>query len=419
MDIPRKSAARRKKIIRIAIGAVVVAAIPVVTWALGRLKPAAPSVERAVVWVGTVKRGPMVRKVSGLGTLVPEEILWIPATTEGRVVRRLVLPGTRVKRDTVIVELSSPELEQALLDAELKLKGAEADLTKLKVTLQSDRLTQQASAETIASQARTAKLTADRDKELNRLGLKADLEAKLSEANAEDLANREKTERERLKIGLEAISAQIAVQEAQIEQYRAMYKLKLSQVEALKVRAGVDGVLAELTPEAEVGSRVAAGTRLARVVQPDKLKAELKIPETQAKDVALGQMAEVDTRNGIIRGVVSRIDPAAVNSTVTVDVRLEDELPKGARPDLSVDGTIEIEKLADVVYVDRPTSGQPHSTIMLFKLDPDGKGANRVQVKLGRASVGTIEVLDGLRVGDQVILSDMAQWDAYDRIRLN
>lgn len=419
MDIPRKSAARRKKIIRIAVGVVVVAGIALGTIALGKLKPAAPTVERAVVWVGTVKRGPMVRKVSGLGTLVPEEILWIPATTEGRVVRRLALPGTRVTRDTIIVELSSPELDQALLDAQLKVKAAEADLTKLRVNLQSERLTQQAAAETVSSEARKAKLTADRDKELNRLGLKADLEAKLSQASAEDLSNREQTERKRLDIGLEANTAQIAVQQALVEQLRAVYKLKLSQVDALRVRAGVSGVLAELTKEAEVGSRVAAGTRLARVVQPDKLKAELKVPETQAKDVAVGQPAEVDTRNGIIKGFVSRIDPAAQSGTVTVDVRLEGELPQGARPDLSVDGTVEIEKLADVVFVDRPTSGQPQSTIMLFKLDPDGKGAGRVQVKLGRASVGTIEILDGLRVGDQVILSDMAQWDAYDRIRLN
>lgn len=417
MDIPRKEAARRKRIRQITIGAFVVTTIPLVTWGLSKLKPAAPGVERATVWLDTVKRGPMLRQVRGLGTLVPEDILWIPATTDGRVEQRLALPGIVVQPETVLIVLSNPELQQATVDAEWKLRAAEAELENLRVKLESDRLTQQAAAATVESEANKSKLTADRDAELNRLGLTADIIAKTSAATAQDWANRARIEKKRLEIGLEAIKAQIAVQQAGVEQFRAMYNLKKSQVEALKVRAGVNGVLQQVP--VEVGQRVAVGTNLARVVQPEKLKAELKIPETQAKDVAIGQKADVDTRNGIIPGHVSRIDPAAKDGTVTVDVKLDGALPQGARPDLSVDGTIEIEKLSDVLYVGRPTFGQPNSLVTLFKLDADGKGANKVQVKLGRSSVNTIEILEGLRVGDQVVLSDMTQWDAYDRIRLN
>jgi HlyD family secretion protein len=417
MDIPRKEAARRKRIRQITIGALVVIAVPLVTWGLSRLKPAAPGVERATVWLDTVKRGPMLRQVRGLGTLVPEDILWIPATTDGRVEQRLALAGIVVRPDTVLIVLSNPELQQATVDAEWKLRAAEAELENLKVKLESDRLTQQAAAATVESEANKSKLTADRDAELNKLGLTADIIAKTSAATAQDWANRTRIEKKRLDIGPEAIKAQIAVQQAAVEQFRALFNLKKSQVEALKVRAGVNGVLQQVP--VEVGQRVAVGTNLARVVQPEKLKAELKIPETQAKDVAMGQKAEVDTRNGIIPGRVSRIDPAAKDGTVTVDVKLEGALPQGARPDLSVDGTIEIEKLTDVLYVGRPTFGQPNSQVTLFRLDAEGKGANRVQVKLGRSSVNTIEILEGLRVGDQVVLSDMTQWDAYDRIRLN
>jgi HlyD family secretion protein len=417
MDIPRKEAARRKRIRQIIIGTVVVAAIAAVWVGVMRLKPAAPPVEWAVVWPDTVKRGPMLRQVRGLGTLVPEDILWIPATTDGRVEQRLALPGVVVKPDTVLIVLSNPELQQALVDAEWKLKAAEAELENLRVKLQSERLTQQAAAATVTSEANKSKLEADRDFELNKLGLIADIQAKKSLATAQDWANRDQIEKKRLEIGVDAIQAQIAVQKATVEQLRALYGLKKSQVGALKVTAGVYGVLQQVP--AEVGQRVAVGANLARVVQPEKLKAELKIPETQAKDVALGQKAEVDTRNGVIPGRVSRIDPAAVNGTVTVDVKLEGALPQGARPDLSVDGTIEIEKLNDVLYVGRPTFGQPNSQVTLFKVDPDRKGATRVQVKLGRTSVNTIEILEGLRVGDQVILSDMSQYDANDRIRLN
>jgi multidrug efflux pump subunit AcrA (membrane-fusion protein) len=285
------------------------------------------------------------------------------------------------------------------------------------VKLQSDRLTQQAAAATVETDSHTARLEADRDAELSRFGLTADIQAKKSAATAQDLENRNQIEKKRLEIGLEAIQAQLAVQQATVEQLRALWQLKKSQIAAMRVKAGVAGVLQQVP--VDVGQRVTAGAILARVVQPEKLKAELKIPETQAKDVAIGQEASVDTRNGVIEGHVSRIDPAAVNGTVTVDVKLEGALPPGARPDLSVDGTIEIERLTDVLYVGRPTFGQPNSQISLFKLEPDGKGAVRVQVKLGRSSVNTIEIVDGLRIGDQVILSDMSAWDAHDRIRLN
>jgi HlyD family secretion protein len=417
MDIPRKEAARKKRIRQIVIGLVLLAAAAGVSWGLSRLKPAAPSVERATVWLDSVKRGPMLRQVRGLGTLVPEDILWIPATTDGRVEQQLALPGIVVKPDTVLIVLSNPELQQATVDAEWKLRAAEAELQNLKVKLESDRLTQEAAAATVESEANKSKLTADRDVELNKLGLEADLVAKTSVATAQDWANRARIEKKRLEINPEAIKAQIAVQQAAVEQFRALYELKKSQVQAMRVRAGVNGVLQQVP--VEVGQRVTVGTNLARVVQPEKLKAELKIPETQAKDVAMGQKAEVDTRNGIIQGRVSRIDPAAKDGTVTVDVKLEGPLPQGARPDLSVDGTIEIEKLTDVLYVGRPTFGQPNSQVTLFKLDPDGKGATRTQVKLGRSSVNTIEILEGLRVGDQVVLSDMSAQDAYDRIRLN
>ncbi len=400
----------------VAIAAIVISGVGI-TFALGRLKPAAPSVQRETVWLDTVRRGPMLREVRGLGTLVPEEILWIPATTSGRVEQRLALPGIVVNPDTVLVVLSNPELEQTTIDAEYKVRAAEADLKNLRVKLQSDRLNQQSSAATIAAEARKAKLTADRDVELERLGLKATHEATISRASAEDWANKERIEKQRLDIGVDQIEAQIAAQDAQIQQLRAMWELKKSQMAALRVKAGVRGVLQQIP--VEVGQQVAAGANLARVVQPTRLKAELKIPETQAKDVAIGQLAKIDTRNGIIPGSVSRIDPAAVNGTVTVDVKLEGELPQGARPDLSVDGTIEIEKLNDVLYVGRPTFGQPNSTVSLFKLDPDNRGATRVQVKLGRSSVNTIEILDGLRISEQVVLSDMSAWDAYDRIRLN
>jgi HlyD family secretion protein len=419
MDVPRKSAARKRLIRRIILGAIALAAIPLITMGLARLKPAAPPVERSTVWVDTVKRGPMQREVRGLGTLVPEDTLLIPATTDGRIERIFVRPGTAVKPDSIILELSNPELQTATVDLEYQHKVAEAVYVDLKVQLESKGLDQQAVAAQVSADYHQARLKADRDEQLAKAGLIPDLDLKLSKVKAEELATRTALEEKRLSITSESVQAQLAAQKVKVEQARAQYELKRKQVEQLKVRAGTEGILQQLPVPVEVGQRVTAGTALAKIVQPWKLKAELKIPETQVKDIQLGQPASIDTRNGIIAGRVSRIDPSVQNGTVTVDARLEGALPQGARPDLSVDGTIELERLTDVVYVGRPVFGQPNSTVSLFRLDADGKNATRVQVKLGRTSVNTVEVLEGLRVSDQVILSDMSTWDNYDRIRLN
>jgi HlyD family secretion protein len=417
MDVIRKDAGRKRLIRRIVLSSIVVIAVTGITFALTRLKPAAPSVEMATLWPDSVKRGPMKREVRGLGTLAPEEILFIPATTDGRVEKRLIQQGDPVKADTIIFVLSNPELQNSMVDAEFQLKTAQATYTDTQMTLEKQGLDQKATAATVNSDYKQAKLTADRDKELAKEGLIPDLNQKLSEVKAEELAMRSKLEQERLAFQKQQVQAQLAAQNAKIDQLRAMFQLKKSQVEALKVRAGIDGILTELL--VQQGQRVAIGTALAKATQPWRLKAELKIAETQAKDILIGQDAQIDTRNGIIPGKVSRIDPAVINGTRTVDVRLVGALPTGAVPDLSVDGTIELENLSDVVYVGRPVFGQPNSTITLFKIDPDGKGANRATVKLGRSSVNTIEVVDGLKVGDRVILSDMSAMDGHDRIRLN
>jgi HlyD family secretion protein len=392
-------------------------AIGSVTYGLSRLKPAAPSVDKATVWIDTVKRGPMLLEVRGLGTLVPEEILWIPATTDGRVVRRLVLPGVHLKADSVILELKNPELEQAALDAEWQLKAAQAEYNSLKAQLDSQLLDQRATAATIQAEYRQAVLNAEKDAALAQAGLGAELNSKLSRAKADELTTRNQIEQDRLSVSAASAKAQLEAQKAKVEQLRALYELKRAQLDRLQVRAGAEGVLQELL--VEVGQQVAVGTILAKVAQPTRLKAELKIPETQAKDVQIGQLAAVDTRNGVVSGHVMRIDPAVLNGTVTVDVKLEGELPKGARPDLSVEGTIEIENLRDVIYVGRPAFGQPNSTVGIFKLDEEGNGASRAQVKLGRSSVNTVEILEGLKPGDRVVLSDMSTWDAFNRIRLN
>jgi HlyD family secretion protein len=416
MDVPRQGAARKRLIRRLVGGAVLLTAIPLITVGLSRLKPAAPDVERATVWLDTVKQGPMTREVRGLGSLVPEQILWIPATTDGRVEKLLVLAGAVVKADTALAVLTNPELELAALDAEYEVKAAEARYKDLQVQLESQRLVQQADLTKIQSDYRQAKLRSDRDNKLADAGLMIELDRQISVAAAEQLDNRQQVERKRLDMAAHSMDAQLAVQRAEIDRLRALAEMKRSQVAALRVLAGADGVLQEVS--VQVGQRVGAGTILAKVVQPEKLKAELKIPETQAKDVLIGQKVQVDTRNGVIPGSVSRIDPSVRDGTVTVDVKLEGALPTGARPDLSVDGTIELEHLESVVFVGRPATGQPAGTIGLFRLGPDGKEASRVSVKLGRASVSTIEILEGLRPGDQVILSDMSQWDSYDRIRL-
>lgn len=417
MDVPRKGA-KRAKIIKRAIAIIVVlVAIPLITVGLNRLKPAAPNVERSSVWVDTVKRGPMLRNVRGLGTLVPEEILWIPAVQDGRVEKLQLRPGALVSKNSIIMELSNPELMLAMNDAEWQVRIAEATLADLKVKLETSQLEQRARTAQMESEFTRAKLQYDRDDKLSQEGLTSDLTVKLSKASSEELKKRFEIEEKRLAISGDSIDAQLASQRVQIEKLKAAFQLKKEQVEGLKIRAGADGVLQEMT--LQVGQRVTPGTILAKVAQPQKLKAELKIAETQAKDILIGQVAVIDTRNGTVDGRVSRIDPAVVNGTVTVDVRLEGKLPDGARPDLSVDGTVEIERLNEVVFVGRPVFGQANSLVTLFRLDPATKEANRIQVKLGRSSVNTIEILEGLNVGDQVILSDMSAWDAHNRIKLN
>jgi len=416
MDIPRKSAARNRRIRQIVYSACGLLLVGAISLGLSRLKPAAPGVERATVWIDTVKRGPMVRQVRGLGRLAPEDIRWIPAASEGRVERRLVMPGTPVRADTVLLELSNPELEVAALDALSQLKSAAAELENLHVKLQTELLDKQAVAAGVESEYNQAKAESETNQALAKDGLIPDLTLKVSRAKAEGLSARHEIEGKRLAIQPEAAKAQLAMQQTKVEQLRALYNLKRSQVEALKVRAGAAGMLQELP--IEVGQRVVPGTNLARVANPLRLKAELKVPETQAKDVVIGQKASIDTHNGEIAGKVIRIDPAVQQGNVTVDVALIGPLPKGCRPDLSVDGTIELENLADVVNVGRPALGQEKSTIQLFKLEPDGKHASKVLVKLGRVSVSTVEIVEGLKPGDEVILSDMNRWDTVDRIRL-
>ena len=420
MDVPRKGAARQRLIRRIAIGTVLAIVIPAATWGVMRLKPAAPTVEGATVWRDTVKRGPMLLNVRGLGTLVPDEIFWLAALTDGRVEQIYLRPGADLRPETVILKLSNPELELAAVDAEWQLRQAEANLKDLRVKLESQRLEQHSAAARVQADMVKAKLEADLEERLRKDGLTSELKTKLTRATADELANRYEIEKKRLEISGDSVEAQIAAQNVQIEKLRAAWQLKKQQVAQLTIRAGTTGVLQQLggTAPIEVGQRLAAGTPLAKIANPRRLKAELKIAETQAKDIMLGQVASIDTRNGVIAGRVSRIDPAVINGTRTVDVRLEGELPPGAVPDLSVDGTVELVRLDDVLFVGRPVYGQPNSMVSLFKVDPATQEAHRVQVKLGRTSVSTIEIVDGLKLGDQVILSDMSQWDAHNRIQL-
>jgi HlyD family secretion protein len=417
MDIPRKSQARRRLILRILVGVTLLGAAGATTWRLSQLQQAAPGVDLASVWIEPVKRGPMIRQVRGIGNLVPEEITWVPAVTEGRVEKRLVQPGERVTARTVIMILSNPQLEHETVNAEWDLKAAESQYKDLEVKLESQNLTQEADAAKLNSDYTQAKLTAEAHEQLLKLGLYSELDYKTDKIRAEQLGDRIVIEKKRLEINKESIQAQLAVQKVKLDQLRAVYDLKKSQLEQLKVQAGIPGVLQQLA--VEVGQRIGPGTNLARVSNPRKLKAELKIAETQAKDVQVGQPAAIDTRNGVIQGRVSRKDPSAQGGTVTVDVALIGDLPTGAVPDLTVDGVVELERLEDIVFVSRPVQGQPDGLITLFKLVEGGREAIRVPVKLGRASVKTIEILDGLKPGDRVILSDMSQQDGVDRIRLN
>ena len=419
MDISRpdlKAKKRKRQALTIAVGVVVLA---VVTFLVMRLKPAAPTVDRSVVWTDVVKRGPLVRQVRGLGTLVPREdaIRQIPAQTEANVVRILVLPGSNVKPDTILLELADPQATQQALDAELALKGARADLSNVQVKVQSDLMAQKSAAATVNADYNQAQRQAKTDKSLYGLGVISGLAYNSSQGKADELTTRNKLEEQTIDINTKAVESQIAVQQAKVEQAQAIYDLKRQQLDALNVRAGIAGVLTSL-PLA-VGQHVTLGTMLAQVVQPNQLKAQLKIPETQARDIQLGQPASIDTHNGLADGKVTRIDPAVVNGTVTVDAELVGTLPEGLRTDLSVDGTIDLERMKDVLYVGRPAFGNENSTITLFRLDPDGKGAVRVPVKVGRASVNAIQVIEGLHEGDTVILSDMSRYDTADRIRLD
>ena len=384
-----------------------------------RLKPAAPSVERGTVWTDVVKRGSMLRQVRGPGSLMPvqEAVRQIPAETEATVVRIRVLPGTQVQADTILLEMSNSQVEQAAIDAQLQLKAAEAEYQSLRVRLDSDLMTQKAGAATVNADYSQAQRQADTDKALYELGVISGLAYKSSKGKADELTTRNDLEGQRLAINKKAIETQLAQEQAKVDQARTLAALKQKQLDALRVRAGITGVLVDLPMQ--VGQHVQPGTMLAKVVQPEHLMAALKIAETQARDVQFGEPASIDTHNGVISGTVMRVDPAVQNGTVTVDVKLTGDLPRGARPDLSVDGTIDLERLDNVLYVGRPAFGQENSTISLFRLDTDGKEAARVPIKVGRESVNSIQIFEGLHEGDTVILSDMSRWDKTDRIRLD
>lgn len=417
MDISRPDIRKRKlrRNLLLTLGALV--GLALAAYFVLRLKPAIPTVDSAV-WTDTVKRGPLLRQVRGPGSLVPREdrIRLVPAETEATVVRIRVLPGAHVEPDTIVMDLVDPELQQQLLDAQLQLQAAKADYKNTQAKLQSDLMTQRAGAATVGADQKQAQLQAQTDKSLYDLGVISGLSYSASKGKADELNQRNDLEHQRLDLNQKTIVTQLAVQQAKVQQAEAILSLKQKEQEALSVRAGIAGVLVDLPHQ--VGEHVAIGTTLAKVVQTDQLKAALKIAETQARDIQIGQPTEIDTHNGIINGKVTRIDPAVQNGTVTVDVELIGALPQGARPDLSVDGTIDLDRMTDVLYVGRPAFGNENSTISLFRLSPDGKTATRVPVKVGRASVNSIQVIEGLKVGDTVILSDMSRWDSVDQVRL-
>ena len=417
MDIARVGVVEAKRRRRIVLGTIVAFAMLLVTLGLSRLKPAAPSIERGTVWIDTVKRGSMLREVKGTGTLVPEEIRWIPATTSGRVERIVVEAGSRVESDTVILEMSNPELELAAMEAEAAAREAQARHQELAVNLESARLQQVSNAAQIQGDYEQAQLNAEIQGQMAKEGLTSNLKLKEAQFLERKLAGRNEIEQKRLAIADDANKAQLAVSRSQAERQQATARLKRAQAVALRVKAGVAGVLQMVN--VEVGQQVGSGMNLARVARPEKLKAVVRIPETQAKDVQIGHKAAVDTRNGVIPAHVMRVDPAVREGTVTVDLALDGALPRGARPDLTVDGTIEIERLENVLYVGRPATAQPESTVGLFRLDGSQREANRTQVKLGRASVSTVEVVTGLAEGDRVIVSDTSEWDAHDRVRID
>jgi len=420
MDIQRTDLLVRKRRKQIAITVAAVLVVGLGTLGLTRLEPAAPTVERGQVWLDTVKRGEMLREVRGPGTLVPKEIRWIAAETPVRVERIVVKPGATVEPDTIILELSNPDVDDQRLAAEAQVAAARADYTARRVALESQVLDQRANLASVKSDAEAARLRAEAEGDLNRKGIVSALQFRESELRADQLKERLQIENDRLAKLDENMKAQLAAERARLDQLENTLKLRKSRSDALKVRAGIAGVLQQVP--VQEGQQLAAGANLARVAKPDVLRAELQIAETQAKDVRIDQLVRVDTRsgaNGVIKGHVVRIDPAVTNGTVQVDVDFDDALPEGARPDLSVDGVVELERLPSVLYVGRPAFGQPGSSVTLFKLDPEGRLARRVPVKLGRASVSVVEITQGLKEGDKVILSDTSTWDQHDRIKLN
>ena len=415
MDIVRPERKQQQNRRRIVYATAAILVIGVVTVGVAQLKPAAPVVERSGIVVETVRRGPMLRQVRGPGSLVPVDVNWIAATTEARVARVVTQAGTVVGRDTLILELADPAQVQRALDARYVLEAGEADLVSLRNRLASDQLTQKATAAKLKADLEQARLRAAADDELAAKGVLPELTRRLSRNAADELQNRYTIESERLRINAVSMQSDIAAQEAKVAQLRAQSRLQEQQLASLQVRAGIDGVLQQVS--VEVGQRVAPGTILAKVVQPSQLKAQLRIPETQARDIAHGQAAEIDTRNGVVRGHVIRIDPASQNGSVTVDIGLDGPLPRGARPDLTVDGTIELERISNILYVERPVHVQEQSAGVVFRLGPDG--AARTRVRFGRGSVTTIEILDGLEEGDRVITSDMSAWDEFERVQVN
>ena len=417
MDIQRQGVAKKKKIRRLLYLVLAAVVVAVAGWKVNQLKPAAPSVELATVWPDTVKRGPMLREVRGLGTLVPEDILWIQAEFDAQVSKILAQSGDDVRPGAPLIVLANPQMEADANDFEWQTKQAEANYTDLKVRLQSQAFDQQALVASGQSELKQAEITREKEQQLFKMQLEPEVSMKLADAKWEEAVSRAQLERQKLDVMKDSAEAQLAAQNVQVEKLRATYDLKKKQVAELTIRATSYGRMQEMT--LQVGQRVKPGDILAKVAQPGKLMARLQIPETQAKDIVAGQKAQVDTRNGIVAGHVVRIDASVVNGTRSVDCKLDGPLPAGAVPDLSVDGTVEIERIADVMYVGRPVFAQPNSSASLFRIEQEGKAASRVTVKFGRASVNTIEILGGLNVGDRVILSDMSAQDQTSRIRLN
>ena len=414
MDIPRAPAQRGRK--RLLYGGLAVLGLALATLGLRSLKPAAPSVDRAAVWIDSVQRGPLLIEVRGPGTLVPERVRWISAVTAGRVEKRLAEPGQEVSPETELLELSNPDVQLEALESERQLTVAQGDRVNMRTLLETTRLNQEGAVAEAKAAYQDAKRNAEASSDLAKKELISSMEASRTQDRVVELQTRYEVEEKRLAVMTESTDSQLRLQDAQVARLRAVVDFQRERIRSMKVMAGAHGVLQELP--LEVGQWAQSGAVLARLVEPGRLKAVLRIPETQAKDLTMGQPAAIDTRNGIVKGAVARIDPAVQNGTVTVDVRLEGEMPRGARPDLSVDGTIQVERLDNVLHVGRPAYGQANSTVGLFKLSPDGKEATRMNVRLGRTSVNTVEVLGGLQPGEKVIISDMSRWDGVDRVRV-